>query len=140
MPVDPVSCGKENAFDIADSTAEHGSDEERGGEHATGSSADERDSGGNNLENSEEGENFPGVLPVHGLVHGAVARAHDLRKAEKGNESDEQSGERGLKVLRPARQSFEAWTQIANRFSERDRGETADNPEDSVGKEFTGAL
>ena len=98
--------GKEDAFDVADGAAEHGSDEERGSEHAAGSAADERDRGGENFENGEDGENFPGVLAVHGLIHGIVAGAHDLRSAEEGDEADEKSGERGLKILRPARQEL----------------------------------
>jgi len=40
---------KVEAFDVADGAAEHGSDEKRGGEHPSGSAADERDGGGENL-------------------------------------------------------------------------------------------
>ena len=131
---------EKDALDVADGAAEHGSDEERGSEHAAGSAADERERGGENLQNGEDGENFPGVLAVHGLVHGIVTGAHDLRKAEEGDESDEKSGECGLKVLRPARQGFEARAQIADRFGKGDRGQAADDAEHGVGEEFGGAL
>ena len=132
--------GEEDALDVADGAAEHGSDEERGREHAAGSSADERDRGGDNFENCEDGEDFPGVLAVHGLVHGIVTSAHDLGSAEESDESDEESGECRLKVLRPARQGFEAGTQIADRLGKGYRGQAADNAEDRVGDEFSGTL
>ena len=79
----PGEMGKEDAFDVADGATEHGSDEERGRKHAAGTSADERNRGGDNFENCEDGEDFPGVLAVHGLVHGIVAGAHDLGSAGK---------------------------------------------------------
>ncbi len=132
--------GEEDAFDIADGAAEHGSDEERGSEHAAGRAADEGERGGENLENGEDSEHFPGELAVHGLVHGVVTGAHDLGKAKEADETDEESGEGGLEVLRPARKRFEDGTQIADGFGEGNRGEAADDAEHSVGDEFDGRL
>ena len=77
---------------------------------------------------------------MHGIVHGTVACAHDLRKAKKADQSDEKSSERGLKVLRPAWEGLEARSKIADRFRERDRGQTTDDAEDGVSEKFGGTL
>ena len=140
MPVEPVRCGKEDAFDIADRAAKHGADEERGREHAAGRAADERESGRDNFEHGEHGQKLPGELAVHGLIHGIVTGAHDLRSAEKCDEANEESGERGLKILRPARKGFEAGAKIADGLGEEHGGESADDAENGVGDEFGGTL
>ena len=52
----------------------------------------------------------------------------------------EESGDGGLKILRPARQSFQAGTQIADRFGEGDGSQASDDAEHSVGEQFAGPL
>src|ERR1700719_3937551 len=115
--------GKENAFEVADSAAQHGSNKKCGGEHAAGSAADEGDGSRDNFEDGKNREDFPGVLAVHGLVHGIVACAHDLGIAEKGDESDEKAGGSRLKVLGPSRKRSEARTEIADGFGEENGSE-----------------
>ena len=48
--------------------------------------ADVGEGGGEDFEEGEDGEHFPGELVVHGLVHEAVTGAHDLRSAEPSDD------------------------------------------------------
>src|SRR5258708_32126098 len=105
--------GKENVLDSANGSAQHASDEERGSKHSAGRSTHKGKRSSEDLERGETSEQLPAVLTVQCLAHELVASAHDLRKSEKGDESDEESGKGGLPVLCPCGQGFEGRTQQA---------------------------
>src|SRR5205085_9545844 len=97
---------KQDVLNVADGPAEHRADEKRGREHASGSTADERERGRNDLEARQYAQHSPSELVVHGLLNVDIACTHNLRSAEVSNQADEKTGDCGLQVLRPAWQSL----------------------------------
>src|SRR5438270_708347 len=122
----------------SDRASEHGSDKEGGREHASRGAADEGEGGGDDFQEGEECEKFPGELAVHGLVDVLVAGAHHLRSSEKADDADEESGGGRLEVLRPAGQGFQARADVADKLGENDGGDASDDAEHGVGEELDG--
>jgi len=73
---------------------------------------------------------------VHGLVDGLVACAHDLCESEVADAANQQAGDCGLDELRPLRLATELRAKIAEGLREQERGEAADDSEDSVGEQL----
>src|SRR5579875_544905 len=92
-------------FDRANAAAEHGANEKRGGEHAAGRSAEERDSGREELLRSEHQKQPPRKFAVQRLVDNRTASTENLREPNSHDANDESRGGRKQEV-RPARQGL----------------------------------
>ena len=81
-------------------------------------------------------QKLPGKAAVHGLVDRLVACSHHLRGTQHGNDSDEQSRDGGLKILRPQGECLETGTQRGNARRKQNRSQAAGNSEDGVSDEL----
>src|SRR6185369_17462330 len=132
----PGEMRKQDVLNVADGSPEHRADEKRGREHASRSTADERERGRNDLEARQYAQHPPGELVVHGLLNVDVACTHNLRSAEISNQADQKTGYGGLQVLRPTRQGLQARTQPTDGTSEDNRCQAAYDSQRAVGQQF----
>src|SRR5262249_14494682 len=85
---------------------------------------------------SQDTKHLPCELVVHGLLDVDVAGTHDLRSSEVADQADEQSGDGGLEILRPARESFQSWRKPADPTGKNDGAGTTGDAENTEGKQL----
>ena len=94
--------------------------------------------GGDDFQQRQNGQHFPGELVMHGLVHEFIARAQDLRSAEIADHTNDQSGSGRLQILSPARPCSQARPEVADRLGKDHRGQSANNSQHRVSQQLRG--
>ena len=97
---------EEVALQPADCTAQHCADEQCWREHPAGRAARKRKRSSNDFQAGKHAQHLPSELVVQCFVNELVPCAHHLRRTKVRDDSDQQAGDGGLKILRPVRQCF----------------------------------